>query len=83
MCVCVCECVRACVRARARARAYGPRALFSLGLSKKQSGPLWLSAYLTILCSSHAEYLVSQYRVTRKCVSRCTVKNKINNRLIL
>ena len=35
-----------------------------------------------IIIISESEYLLSQYKFTRKCVLRCTVGNRIINRLI-
>ena len=31
---------------------------------------------------SESESVLFQYKLTRKCVLRCTVKNRVNNRLI-
>ena len=53
-----------------------------LKLKKFNRKPVPGTSLFHIKEQSESEYLLSQYKFTRKFVLRCTVRNRINNRLI-
>ena len=70
LCVCVCVCVYVCERERERDR------------DRQRQTDRQTDRQTQTETESESEYLLSQYKFPRKFVLRCTVGDRIDNRLI-